>query len=345
MPSITPVVLCGGSGTRLWPRSRATKPKPFIPLLGKTTLYQETLRRCSDRTIFTRPVVVVGEQHLEHAVPQAGSVAPDAQFIVEPVGRNTAPAIALAALTLDPDAIMLVCPSDHHILDTEAFKRAAQAAANLASDDWLVAFGILATAPETGYGYLHRGDRISEGFKIQSFVEKPDLPTAIGFLEDGSYAWNGGIFAFKAGRFLEELALHRPEMARDTEHAYKMGFKTDEAFRPEANSFAAIKGESVDYAVMENTRRAAMVDASMGWSDIGNWDALLHEREKDENGNVIMGPGEVIGASGSMIDSDGPHVTILGADNLVVVVDGNDVLVTARSAVQRVGEVSRCKKK
>ena len=343
LPTIVPVVLCGGSGTRLWPRSRSAKPKPFIPLLGEQTLYQATLQRCSDRRRFARPLVVIGEKHLEFAKPQAADIAPDAQFVVEPMGRNTAPAIALAALALDKDDIMLVCPSDHHIIDRQAFEAAAEAAADLASRDWLVAFGIEATAPETGYGYIRRGEVLGGGHHVHSFVEKPDLKTALGFLAEGGYAWNGGIFAFRAGHFLSELAKHRPAMAQAATAAFDSRAAGSEDFRPDAELFAAITPESVDYAIMENTDRAAMVDVSMGWSDIGNWDALLHQRKTADDDNVIVGPGEIIGAQGAMIDSDGPHVTLIGADNIVVVVDGEDILVTNRNAVQRVGEASRCK--
>ena len=343
LPTIVPVVLCGGSGTRLWPRSRSAKPKPFIPLLGEQTLYQATLQRCSDRRRFARPLVVIGEKHLEFAKPQAADIAPDAQFVVEPMGRNTAPAIALAALALDKDDIMLVCPSDHHIIDRQAFEAAAEAAAELASRDWLVAFGIEATGPETGYGYIRRGEALGGGHHVHSFVEKPDLETALGFLAQGGYAWNGGIFAFRAGHFLSELAKHRPAMAQAATAAFDSRAAGSEDFRPDAELFAAITPESVDYAIMENTDRAAMVDVSMGWSDIGNWDALLHQRKTADDDNVIVGPGEIIGAQGAMIDSDGPHVTLIGADNIVVVVDGEDILVTNRNAVQRVGEASRCK--
>lgn len=341
---IVPVVLCGGSGTRLWPRSRAAKPKPFIPLLGDETLYQATLQRCSDRDRFAPPMVVIGEKHLEFAKPQAAQIAPDAQFVVEPMGRNTAPAIALAALALDENDVMLVCPSDHHIVDTQAFQDAAQAAGKLASEDWLVAFGIAATAPETGYGYIRRGDPLGEGHQVHSFVEKPDLETALGFLAQGSYAWNGGIFAFRAGFFLSELTKYRPDMAAAARASFEQREPESEDIRPAATQFGSIASESVDYALMENTDRAAMVDVSMGWSDIGNWDALLLQRKSPDADNVIVGPGEIIGASGSMIDSDGPHVTLIGADDIVVVVDRDDVLVTSRNAVQRVGEASRCKK-
>jgi mannose-1-phosphate guanylyltransferase len=343
LPNIVPVILCGGSGTRLWPRSRASKPKPFIPLLGDRTLFEATLARCSDRSVFAEPLVVIGENHLEFAKPQTARHAPDAQFVVEPMGRNTAPAIALAALALETDDIMLVCPSDHHIADTSAFKAAAIAAAEIASQDWLVAFGIEATAPETGYGYIRRGDALEEGFKVHSFVEKPELEKALSFLADGGYAWNGGIFAFKAGFFLDELERHRPAMATAVAKAFNSRDASSPDIRPDAESFAEVEKESVDYAIMENTDRAAMVDVSMGWSDIGNWDALLTNREADSDKNVIVGPGEIIGATGTMIDSDGPNVTVIGADDVVVVVDGEDVLVTARGAVQRVGEASRCK--
>ncbi|WP_367114146.1 mannose-1-phosphate guanylyltransferase [Erythrobacter sp.] len=337
------MVLCGGSGTRLWPRSRATMPKPFIPLLGEQTLFQATLERCADREIFARPVVVIGERHLRFAEKQVEANAPDALFVVEPFGRNTAPAIALAALALDPDEIMLVCPSDHHITDPEAFRNAARIAAQMATEDWLVAFGIAATAPETGYGYIRRGEALDGGYRVQRFVEKPDLDTALGFLADGGYAWNGGIFAFRTGKFLAELERHRPDLSSATRRAYELGTRVGATLRPDPDSFAAIEGESVDYAVMENTDHAAMVDVSMGWSDIGNWDALFRERQLPSDDNVIVGPGEVIGATGVMIDSDGPHVTLIGANDLIVVVDGEDILVTARSAVQRVREASRCK--
>lgn len=343
MSRIVPVVLCGGSGTRLWPRSRAAKPKPFIPLLGETTLFEETLARCADRERFGPPVVVIGEKHLAVAQEQAAGIAPDARFIVEPCGRNTAPAVALAAHSVARDDIMLVCPSDHFIADTDAFAQAALAAANLARGGWLVCFGIAATSPETGYGYLRRGDALDDGHRVAQFVEKPDLDRALAFIADGGYAWNGGIFALPAGLFLDELAAHRSTMAEHVATAFENAKAQGDRLFPEAEAFAAISGESVDYALMENTDRAAMVDVSMGWSDIGNWDALMSKRGPDADGNVILGPGEIIAASGAMIDSDGPHVTLVGASDTIVVVDGDDILVAARSAVQRVGEASRCR--
>ncbi len=341
MGRIVPVILCGGSGTRLWPRSRAAKPKPFLPLLGERTLYQDTLARCSDRGVFAAPMVVIGEQHLDHARTQAADIAPDAIFIVEPTGRNTAPAVALAARSVDPDDIMLVCPSDHFIADASAFRRIATEAAALARSGWLVCFGISATAPETGYGYLRRDEALEGGYRVQKFVEKPELETAIGFLADGGYAWNGGIFALPAGPFLEELATHRPEMARRVEEAHAKAQRSGSCLRPDREAFAAIAGESIDYAIMENTDRAAMVDAAFGWSDIGNWNAIYDHRKPADGTNVIVGQGEIIDSEGTMIDTDGPFVTVVGVSDVVVVVDGEDVLVASRDAAQQVGNAHR----
>ncbi|MEP6869770.1 MAG: sugar phosphate nucleotidyltransferase, partial [Novosphingobium sp.] len=306
MSMITPVILCGGSGTRLWPRSRADKPKPFLPLVGDNTLFEATVARCADGSRFAPPVVVTGEKHLKHVEAQLAG-AQGASVIVEPSARNTAAAIALAALRLDPQAIMLVCPSDHHIADKAAFIRAACAAAALAADDWLVAFGIEAKTPETGFGYLRRGEAIDDrGTRVAQFVEKPDAARARAFLDSGEYAWNGGIFAFRAGAFLAELEAHRPQIAAAVRKAVELGHADGARFHPDPEAFAAITGESVDYAVMENTHRAAMVPADMGWSDIGNWQALHEARDIDGDGNHASGPAELVDCRNVMVDSDGP---------------------------------------
>ena len=341
MGSILPVVLCGGSGTRLWPRSRATRPKPFIPLLGRTTLYQATLQRCSDRTLFSAPLVVAGRHHLEFAQSQASDIADDASYILEPEGKNTAPAIAMAAFASDRDQVLLVCPSDHYIANGEAFSKAALSAAKLAQEGRLTCFGITATAPETGYGYIRRGAQIGDGYSVESFTEKPDLQTAIGFLESGDYYWNGGIFAFRAGSFLDELERHRPALFGQCQAAWQDSEVEAQVRRPTEQSFAAIDGESVDYAVMENTDRAAMVEADMGWSDIGNWDALMRSREVDGEGNVLGENARAIASSDCMTDTDGQKVTLIGAKGLIVVADGDEILVVSRDAVQRVGEATR----
>ena len=336
---IYPVILCGGSGTRLWPRSRAAKPKPFLPLVGNTTLFEATVARCAAQAGFAAPIVVTGTAHLAHVEAQLGG-AQGAQVIVEPMARNTAAAIALAALRLGEDAIMLVCPSDHHIADSQAFQVAAHKAAALARQGWLVSFGIAATAPETGFGYLQQGEAIGDlGFKVARFVEKPDLERAKQFLADGGYAWNGGIFAFRVGTFLAELGAHRPAILAQARAAAAAGREEGQRFHPGAAEFAAIESESVDYAVMENTVHAAMVPASMGWSDIGNWDALLEARPRDPDGNSVTGPADLVQCRNVLVDSDGPRVSVIGLEDVIVVVDGDDVLVTTRSGAQLVGKL------
>ena len=338
MTKIVPVILCGGSGTRLWPRSRATKPKPFLPLVGEHTLFEATQQRCMGSDDFAPPVVVTGTQHLTHVEAQLVDAA--AQVIVEPQARNTAAAIALAALRLPADAVMLVCPSDHHIGNCAAFTVAALGAAALARDGWLVAFGIQATAPETGFGYIRQGEPLGDaGFKVLRFVEKPDLATAKGFLDEGGYHWNGGIFAFTAGTFLSELEQYRPQIAAAARDAVAQGAADGRRFYPDPQAFAQIDSESVDYAVMENTTRAAMVHADMAWSDIGNWQALHAALDQDEAGNAHDGRVELIDCTNVMVTSDGPRVSVIGARDLIIVIDGDEVLVTTADGAQKVGRL------
>lgn len=339
MTSITPVILCGGSGTRLWPRSRVTKPKPFLPLVGQETLFEQALLRCADAAHFAPAVVVTGRAHLDHVESQLCGV-PGAQIVVEPAAKNTAAAIALAALRLPEDALMLVCPSDHHIADCESFVAAARSAAALAEEGWLVSFGIEAKSPETGFGYLHRGEPVGEhGFRVAQFIEKPDIARAEQFLAEGGYAWNGGIFAFRVGTFLEELREHRPALAAAVQRAAERGSEDGCRFHPDPEAFAEIQGESIDYAVMENTKRAAMVPADMGWSDIGNWQALHMAREGDGDGNVVHGPAELVGCRNVLIESDGPRVSAIGLEDVIIVVDGDEVLVTTAAGAQLVGKL------
>lgn len=340
MPSIVPVILCGGSGTRLWPRSRAARPKPFLPLVGEHTLFEQAVTRCPPSEGFSAPLVVAGADHADLAEQQLNGNG-GAGIIVEPAGRNTAPAIALAALRLPEDAILLVCPSDHHIGNPEAFVAAAREATALARDGWLVSFGIEAKSPETGYGYLRRGEPIGAmGFKVERFVEKPDLERAKGFLTDGGYAWNGGIFAFRAGAYLAELAAHRPDIARAALDAVRNGREEGRRFYPDAAAFSAIAGESVDYAVMENTDRAAMVPADMDWSDIGNWQALHAARVCDDQGNCVQGSAELVDCRNVLVETDGPRVSVVGLENVIVVVDGDEVLVTSADGAQKVGKLA-----
>ncbi|MDE8652709.1 mannose-1-phosphate guanylyltransferase [Novosphingobium album (ex Liu et al. 2023)] len=340
MPKIVPVILCGGSGTRLWPRSRAAKPKPFLPLVGDSTLFEATVGRCPPSRGFDPPVVVTGSKHLDHVEDQLGENS-GAAIIVEPAARNTAAAIALAACRLPDDAIMLVCPSDHHIGRPDAFADAAIAAAALAEEGWLVSFGIEASAPETGFGYLKRGEPIGDrGFRTAQFVEKPDLERARQFIAEGTYAWNGGIFAFRVKDFMDELAAYRPAIAAAVRKAVAGGREDGARFHPDAGAFAEVESESVDYAVMENTARAAMVPADMDWSDIGNWQALHVALERDAHGNSVRGKAELVDCCNVLVDSDGPTVSVIGLEDVIVVIDGNDVMITSAAGVQKVGKLS-----
>ncbi|MDR2857138.1 MAG: NTP transferase domain-containing protein [Novosphingobium sp.] len=339
MTQIVPVILCGGSGTRLWPRSRAARPKPFLPLVGGTTLFAATVARCSADAGFAPPVVVTGAAHLPH-VEQQLAATPGAAIIVEPAARNTAAAIALAALRLPRDAVMLVCPSDHHIGDRAAFTAAARSAAALAGEGWLVSLGIEAKTPETGFGYLKRGEPIgASGFRVARFIEKPDGDRARGFIAEGGYFWNGGIFAFRVEDFLAELAAHRPAILDAVGKAVAGGREDGPRFHPDAGPFAAVESESVDYAVMENTARAAMVPADMAWSDIGNWPAVREARPRDAAGNATAGRVELVDCRNVLVDSDGPRVSVIGLDNIIVVVDSDEVLVTSAAGAQKVGKL------
>ena len=340
MTVIHPVILCGGSGTRLWPVSRKAVPKPFLPLVGEETLFEQAVRRVAGDERFAAPMVVAGPQHVDLITAQLGD-APGARLVVEPAAKNTAPAIALAAALLPPEAVMLVCPSDHHIADNAAFRAAALAAAALAGEDYLVSFGIAADRPETGYGYLQRGAAVPGGFAIQRFVEKPDLARAQEYLDSGDYSWNGGIFAFRAGHLLAELAAHRPQMAQLVAEAVAGGRAEGALFHPAAEPFTAITGDSIDYAVMENTARAAMVPADMGWSDIGNWAALADALapHADGAGNVVRGTADLDQCSGVLAMSDGPRISAVGLADICIIVSGGEVLVTTRDGAQRVGKL------
>ena len=349
MVKITPVLMAGGSGTRLWPVSRKSFPKQFAPLIGDETLFQASARRLSGPD-FNDPVVmtnsdfrfIVAEQ-LEQAAIQPGRI------MIEPAGRNTAPAIALAAARVPPDAVLLVCPSDHHIANPDAFRAAALAAADLAREDWLVSFGIAPERAETGYGYLRRGEDLPGGFRIAKFVEKPDREKAEAYLASGEYSWNGGIFAFRAGALLDELATHRPAMAQAVASAVEAGEARGARFYPDAATFGAIVGESIDYAVMENTGRAAMVPVDMGWSDIGNW-AALHDALVDDpaaanaridaRGNAARGAVDLDEDCRNVLAiSDGPRVSAVGLEDVCIIVSGDEVLVTTREGAQRVGKL------
>ncbi|ASP31048.1 mannose-1-phosphate guanylyltransferase [Qipengyuania flava] len=342
MTTIHPVILCGGGGTRLWPKSRLHIPKPFQVLTGESTLFEQALARVSGPD-FAKPIVIAGKPHVDFILKQAGRRGVD-ELIVEPEAKNTAPAIALAAARLDPQTIMLVCPSDHYIADVEAFHSAIGNAVSLAEAGWLVTMGINPTAPETGFGYIERGEELGTGaFRVERFVEKPDRSTAHSFLKRGTFSWNSGIFVFRAGDFLQELSTHRPEMAKAIGVSVAEGSLTSTCFHPAATPFAAIAGESIDYAVMENAKKVAVVPVSMGWSDIGNWQALHDAQVKDESGNASNGQSELVDCENVFTMSDGPRVSAVGLKDVVIVVDGGEVLVLSTASAQKVGQLKGAK--
>jgi mannose-1-phosphate guanylyltransferase len=338
--SITPVILCGGSGSRLWPRSRPQTPKPFLPLVGNSTLFQETLQRTRNAA-FSNPIVVAGAAHVD--LVEAQSEGFDlAETIVEPEPRQTAAAVALAALRLGDDAIMLVCPSDHHIDSGSAFVEAATTAASLAADNWLVCLCAVASSPDVHFGYVRRGEALDGGgFRVAEFVEKPDKAKAAQFLATGLYAWNAGIFAFRAGDYLRELERFRPAVADAVRRSVSMGRSAGRHFYPDPAAFADVEPESLDYAVMENTDRAALVMGDMGWSDVGNWQALYAMRDKDAAGNAVRGPASLVDCRNVLVDSDGPNVHVIGMEGVVVVVDGGDILVANAARAAEVGKLKK----
>jgi len=285
------------------------------------------------------PIVVTGAEHVKHVEAQL-SVVPKAEVIVEPMAKNTAAAIALAAMRLPRDTVMLVCPSDHHIGDPSLFIEIAKAACELAAGGWLVSFGIRPRGPETGFGYLRQGEPIgSAGHRVAEFVEKPDSVRAKKYFESGEYSWNGGIFAFLVQDYLAELKKHRPKLEAAIRESVTVGQVTDGRFLPGAQAFNRIEAESVDYAVMENTLRAAMVAADMGWSDIGNWKALHDARRQDEHGNSVRGLVELINCRNVLVESDGPRISLIGLEDVIVVVDGGDVMITMADQAQLVGRL------
>lgn len=335
---ITPVILSGGSGTRLWPLSRAARPKQLLSLTHDETMLQLTARRTCDRARFTAPVVVAGAAHSTMIEVQLAAVdASPSTLILEPAARNTAPAVALAALSVPPDALLLVMPSDHVISDTAAFCAAIDAALPLVEQGWLATFGITPGAPETGYGYVRAGDELAVGVhQVDTFVEKPDAATAERYLAEGGYLWNGGIFLFRADAFLAALGAHAPRIAAAARASITAARREGIRLHPDATAFAASPSVSIDYAVMEKADRVAVAPVDMGWSDVGSWDALHELAAKDDADNVHHGEVLSIDSSGCLIRSDGPLVAAIGVKDLIVVATGDTVLILPRGSSQNV---------
>jgi mannose-1-phosphate guanylyltransferase/mannose-6-phosphate isomerase len=342
---LIPLILSGGSGTRLWPVSRKNLPKQFLPLAGKGTLFQQTIARTLQLPDVAAPIVVASEDHRFLAADQLLEAGVEhASIVLEPLARNTAPAIALGALQAlarDANAVLLVLPADHLIGDTTAFVEAVRQALPLAQQDWLVTFGIHPDRAETGFGYIRRAEAIDgHGFRVEQFVEKPNLATAESYLADGSYDWNSGMFLFKASRYIEELAAHAPEMLAAVREAYAAATVDLDFVRIDRDAFAKVPDDSIDYAVMEMTQRAAVVPVSCAWSDIGSWSALWLTGDKDADGNLCEGDTMMVDTRNSLLRSHPRHLlATVGVDDLIVVTTPDATLVAHRDAAQDVKKI------
>jgi mannose-1-phosphate guanylyltransferase/mannose-6-phosphate isomerase len=343
--SITPVVLSGGVGSRLWPLSRKSRPKQLLPLSGPDTMIQETLARAGGEG-FAAPIVICGEDHRFLVAEQLRACGMErADIILEPMGRNTAPAAAIAALHVaarDPQGLLLLMPSDHVVADRAAFLAAVAIAAKAAAGGALVTFGITPSAPETGYGYVKGGAPLADvagALAVERFVEKPDRATAEGYLASGDYFWNSGMFLFQAAAFLEEMRRLEPAMLDFCRHALD-GAQTDADFiRLEHAAFRDCPAQSIDYAIMEHARKAAVVPVDMGWNDVGSWQSLWDIAARSAEGNVVQGDVLLHGVRNSYIRSEGPLVAAIGVEDLVIVATPDAVLVSHRGATQDVKKI------
>ena len=337
---IKAVIMAGGSGTRLWPLSRAAHPKQFLTLHGDDTMLQATFKRLDGLDIQSS-VTICNEEHRFFVAEQLREIDRLGSIILEPVGRNTAPAIALAALSLPEgeDPLLLVLAADHVIQNEAAFTKTVMNAIPLAEAGKLVTFGIVAQEPNTGYGYIKRGQSQGPGFAVDAFVEKPSIEIAKEYLESGDYFWNSGMFLFKASRYLEELKKHRPDIYEACQLSMEGTSKDNDFLRINQAAFSACPSDSIDYAVMEKTDKACVVSVSMGWSDVGSWQVLWEIGDKDDAGNVISGDVMQVSSKNCYLRSDGTLVAAIGLEDFVVVASTDAVLVAPKGEVQQVRDI------
>jgi len=343
MATITPVLLCGGVGSRLWPVSRQGRPKQYLNLIGETSMLQQTLTRI-ESVAQTSPIVVCNEEHrflVAEQVRLLGITSPT--IILEPEGKNTAPAIALAALAAsasDPEVNLLVLPADHYVGKPSALIDAIEKAASASSQGKLVTFGLVPSRPETGYGYIKQGEALATDVSaLEQFVEKPDQSTAEAYIASGDYLWNSGMFMFTARQFLASLAQFQPEMARVCERAMEQAERDMDFIRPDADVFATCPSDSIDYVVMEHTPHGAVVSLDCDWSDIGAWSALWEAGDQDTAGNVTQGDVVLNKTQNSYVRSQSRLVTTTGVSDLVVVETADAVMVADRHSVQDVKDI------
>ena len=348
--TIIPIILSGGAGTRLWPLSWGDHPKQFLSLISDKTMIQETLLRL-DGLETGNPIISCGESHRFLVAQQIGEITNKKPVILlEPMAKNTAPAIAAAccaAMKQDKDAVVVVLPSDHVIADVKAFQNAVKVAALNAEKGALVTFGIVPTFPATGYGYVKAAGAETDGaFTLERFVEKPCLEKAQEYLASGEYAWNSGMFVFKASSFLEELKTHNPEMAALSIEAFEKASVETDFIRLDKDSFGKIKGDSIDYAVMEKTTKGKVVKLNAGWDDVGSWSALYDISKKDGNMNVIKGDDVIVlDTTSSYIRGGKRTIATIGLDDVVIVDSDDALLVAAKGKIQDVKKVAEIIKK
>lgn len=336
---ILPVIMAGGSGTRLWPLSRGNYPKQFLPLSGEQTMLQNTISRLNG-LVHSPAMLICNEEHRFIAAEQVRQLGVQhSGLFLEPVGRNTAPAIALAAFKAvekGENPLLLILAADHVIDDPIAFQHSINQAVELAKQDKLVTFGIVGNKPETGYGYIKRGEQFNNGFVVDSFVEKPSLEMAKKYIDSGDYYWNSGMFLFKASRYLEELNTFRPDIYEACEKAMQVQNDDMDFVRIDKAAFEKCASESIDYAVMEHTKDAVVVPMDAGWSDVGGFSALWDVSTKDKNGNVFTGDVKAINTKNTLVFGEDKLVATIGIEDLVIINTKDVVLVAHKDQSQHV---------
>ena len=331
--SVCAVIMAGGTGSRLWPMSRAGYPKQLLPLFESTTMLQSTFLRLGDLPVDSS-ITVCGEEHRFFVAEQLRRIDAQSTIVLEPEGRNTAPTIALAALDKEAeDPVLLVLAADHVVQNPQAFTAAVAAALPLAESGKLVTFGIVPTEPQTGYGYIERGEEVGSGYQVKSFKEKPSAALAQDYLDSGDYYWNSGMFLFRASRYLTELQKHRPDIVSACRAAMAAKARDLDFLRIGSTAFLQCPSESIDYAVMEQTTDAVVVPMDAGWSDIGSWRSLSELSQQDDNGNTVIGDAKLLASENSYVRSEDKLVAAIGVNDLVIVSTKDAVLVASKDAI------------